>query len=97
MKQAIGTYKDLLTAVKTRKLKWYGHTIRLSGLSKTIVQGTVRGGRKRGRPKKRWEDNISEWTGLSLSETVRKADDRVGWRRLVARSMRCPNGQPATG
>ena len=42
---AIGPYEDLLTAVKRRKLKWYGHVTRSSGLAKTILQGTVQGGR----------------------------------------------------
>ena len=37
----IGPYEDLLTSVKRRKLKWYGHVIRSSGLAKTIQQGTV--------------------------------------------------------
>ena len=60
---------------------------------KTMMQGTVRGGRKRGRQKKRWEDNISEWTGMALSETVRKAEDREKWRKLVANTVLCPNGQ----
>ena len=40
---AIGPYKDLLTAVKSRKLKWYGHVTRSSGLAKTILQGTIQG------------------------------------------------------
>ncbi|KAI0242443.1 Baculoviral IAP repeat-containing protein 7-B [Lamellibrachia satsuma] len=44
IKQAIGPYDDLLTTVKNRKLKWYGHVSRSSGLAKTILQGTVRGG-----------------------------------------------------
>ena len=57
---------------------------RSSGLAKTILQGTVRGGRKRGR-QKRWEDNIKEWTGLELSDTLRKAESREEWRELVAR------------
>ena len=55
-RQAIGPHEDLLTTVKRRKLKWYGHIPRSTGLAKTILQGTVQGGR-RGRQKKRWEDN----------------------------------------
>ncbi|GFN80847.1 retrovirus-related pol polyprotein line-1 [Plakobranchus ocellatus] len=35
---AIGPHVDLLTIVRQRKLKWYGHTIRSSGLAKTIMQ-----------------------------------------------------------
>ena len=57
---AIGPYEDLLTSVKRRKLKWYGHVTRSSGLPKTILQGTVQGGRQRRRQRKRWEDNIKE-------------------------------------
>ncbi|GFO20373.1 endonuclease-reverse transcriptase [Plakobranchus ocellatus] len=59
IENAIGPHVDLLTIVRQRKLKWYGHTTRSSGLAKTIMQGTVQGGRRRGRQKKRWED-ISE-------------------------------------
>jgi hypothetical protein len=51
IKAAIGPYEDLLTIVKKRKLKWYGHITRSSGLAKTILQGTVPGGRRRGRQK----------------------------------------------
>ncbi|KAJ8398441.1 hypothetical protein AAFF_G00426960 [Aldrovandia affinis] len=88
--QAIGRHDDLLTIVKKRKLRWYGHITRSSGLAKTILQGTVQGGRKRGRQKKRWEDNIQEWTQLRLSETVRAAEDRERWRELVDRSSVVP-------
>ena len=45
IQQAIGPHEDLLTIVKRRKLKWYGHVSRSSGLAKSILQGTVKGGR----------------------------------------------------
>ena len=38
--QATGPHEDL-TIVKRRKLQWYGHVSRSSGLAKTILQGTV--------------------------------------------------------
>ena len=56
----IGPYEDLLISVKRRKLKWYVHVTRSSGLAKTILQETVQGRRKRVRQRKRWEDNIKE-------------------------------------
>ena len=43
IQQAIGPHEDLLIIVKRRKLQWYGHVSRLSGLAKTILQGTVKG------------------------------------------------------
>ena len=46
IQQAIGPHEDLLTIVKRRKLQRYGHVSRLSGLAKTILQGTVKGERR---------------------------------------------------
>ena len=43
IQQAIGLHEDLLTIVKRRKLQWYGHVFRSSGLAKNISQGTVKG------------------------------------------------------
>ena len=60
IQQAIGPQKDLLTVIKRHKLQSYGHVSRSSGLAKTILQGTMKGGRRQGRQKKRWEDNIKE-------------------------------------
>ena len=47
--QAIGSHEVLLTIVKRRKLQWYGHVSSSSGLAKTSLQGTVKGGRRQGR------------------------------------------------
>ena len=66
IQQAIGPREDLMT-VKKHKLQWYGHVPRSSGLAKTILQGTVKGGRRQGRQRKRWEDTIREWTGLEFA------------------------------
>ena len=44
IRQAIAPCDDILTTVKKRKLKWFGHVSRSSGLAKTILQGTVQGG-----------------------------------------------------
>ena len=69
IQQAIGSHKDFLTIVKRGKLQWYGHVSRSSGLAKTILQGTVKGGRRQGGQRKRWEDNIMINAHLS-TETV---------------------------
>ena len=69
IQQATGPREDLLTTIKRRKLQWYGHVSRSSGLTKTILQGTVKGGRRHGRQKKRWEDNIREWIGLEFGKS----------------------------
>ena len=53
IQQAVGSLEDLLTIVKRRKLQWYGHVSRSSGLVKNILQGTVEGGRRQGRQRKK--------------------------------------------
>ena len=72
IQRAIGPHEDLLTIVKRRKLQWYSTVIsRSSGLAKTILQGTVKGGRRHGRQRNRWEDNIGEWTSLEFAKSQR--------------------------
>ena len=45
------------------------HEPHSSGLAYTILQGTAEGGRRQGRQRKRWEDNIREWTGLEFAKS----------------------------
>ena len=78
------------TIVKRRKLQWYGHVSRSLGLAKTILQGTVKGGRRQGRQRKRWEDNIREWTGQEFGKSRKAVENREKWRKLVAKSYVLP-------
>ena len=86
IQQAIGPYEDLPTTVKRRKLQWYGHVSRSSCLAKTILQGTVKWGRRQGRQRKSWEDNIREWTGLEFGKSQRAVENREKWRKLFVKS-----------
>ena len=88
--QAIGPHEDPLAIVKRRKLQWYGHVYRSSGLAKTILQGTVKGGRRQGRQRKRWEDTIREWTGMEFHKSQRAVENRENWRKLIAKSSVLP-------
>ena len=69
-----GPHEDLLTIIKRRKLMWYAHVSHSSGLAKTILQGTVKGGRRQSREKKRWEDNIRKWRGLEFAKSQRAVE-----------------------
>ena len=79
--------RELLDTVKARKLAYYGHTMRKQGscLEKEIglMQGTMPGACRRGRPRTAWMDNIKTWTGLSVEESVRMTEDRDKWRKYV--------------
>ena len=76
IRQAIGPHEDLLTTVKRRKVQYrYGHVSRSSGVAKTILQGTVKGGRRQGGQRKRWEENIREWAGLEFGKSQRAVEN----------------------
>ena len=89
IQSAFGKYDELLTLVKKRRLMWFGYVSRFSGLVKTILQGTVQG-RRNGRLKKRWEDNIKEWTGMDFVSSTRAAEDRTKWNGIVVKSSVVP-------
>ena len=75
IQQAIGSYEDLLPMVKRCKLQWCGHVSHSSGLAKTILPGTLKGGRRQGRQRKRWVDNIREWTDLEFDKSQRAVEN----------------------
>jgi len=88
-----GVKRELLDTVKARKLAYYGHTMRKQGscLEKEIMQGTMPGACRRGRPFTAWMDNIKTWTGLPVEESVRMTEDRDKWRKYIRTSC----GQPS--
>ena len=47
-------------------------------------------GRRQGRQRKRWEDNIREWTGLEFAKSQRAVENRENWRKLVSKSSVMP-------
>ena len=51
---------------------------------------SVKGGRRQGRQRKRWEDNIREWTGLEFGKCHRAVENREKGRKLVAKSSVVP-------
>ena len=80
-----GVRRELLDTVKARRLAYYGHTMRKQGscLEKEIMQGTMSGARRRGRPCTAWMDNINTWVGLSIEESIRMTEGRDEWRKYV--------------
>ena len=88
IQNAIGVHDDLLTMVKKQKLRWYGHNSRSSGMAKTTLQGTVKGARRRGRKKKRWEDN------QGMNRNGVEGSGRQGWVERYCCNVIC--GDPTT-
>ena len=69
--------------IKSKVLKLYGHIKRSQiGLSKLALEGMVEGKRSRGGQRKRWRDNVSDWSGYTTLELNRLSQDRDLWKRI---------------
>ena len=54
----------------------------------------MKGAKRIGRQKKKWEDNIKEWTGMEFGDSLRAAEDREEWKDIVATSSVVPRRPP---
>ena len=82
--KTLGLKKSLLMSkIKKLKLNYFGHLKRHDTLERDVLEGMVEGKRGRGRPQRRWQQDIQEWLNNGVTECGRWAQDRDFFRRTV--------------
>ena len=80
-----GNYQEIVTTCVVLACHTY------DSLFKTILQGTLEGGRRFGRPRTRWMDNVKEWTSLPMPVRLTMVFCRKDRNRISAKSsLMCP-------
>ena len=73
----------ILTTSKRGNISYFGHLKRNDSLEKHILEARLEGKRRKGRPTRRWTEDIKEWLQMSPTEAGREAQKREVFRQMV--------------
>ena len=90
IQQAIGPHEDLLTVVKRRKLQWYGHVSRSSGLAQTHPARHIERGKKTGQTEQEVGRQHQGMDRPGVWQVPEGSGEQGKWRKLVAKSSVVP-------
>ncbi len=90
IRQRLNTTSTITEVVSRRRLKWFGHVVRMPQHRLPYQAYTQDFSRRRspGRPPTRWKDQIPKDTGLDLRQAECRAKDRPEWRSTTCEGAR---------
>ena len=76
--------QTLLRTIQERKLQYFGHLIRGKGKQKLLMEGKIEGTRRKGKQRRTWTSDVTDWCGSSDMKCVRRAENRKERRSMAA-------------
>ena len=80
----MGEERRLLKTIRQRQLRFFGHIVREESIEKLSLQGRVERSRSRGRQGQEFLQGLATAAGAKSVEILRLAQDRNGFRSMVA-------------
>ena len=89
IREKIGIQENIVEKIRKKRLSWFGHVCRMekSRWPYKALHTYTEGKRKRGRPRKKWQDNIKEDLEIinsNIIEAGRIAEDRKEWKKFLS-------------
>ena len=73
--------QTLLRTIRERKLQYFGHLIRRKHKQKLLMEEKMEGSKRRGKQRRTWTSDVTDWCGLSYTKCVRRAEKNgVPWQ-----------------
>ena len=81
VRELVSRPKEIVETIIGRKMSLFGHICRMEEhrLIKTVMLGSAEGKRGKGRPRRKWLDDIKEWCNTDIISAVRMAQNRKGF------------------
>ena len=96
---ALSELPPISNVIRSQRLRYAGYIARMEErrLTRRVILGSPIGTRPRGRPRKRWIDNVTEDLNIlevNHNEWMELAEDRALWRQTVKAAMDQPGPRP---
>ena len=75
--------QTLLRTIQERKLQYFGHLIRGNGKQKLLIAGKIEGTRCRGKQRRTWTSDVTDWCGMSYMKCVGVTESRKEWSSMA--------------
>jgi hypothetical protein len=76
---------DIVKFIKSQMIRELGHVKRMEvgAMPRNVMEGRRLIGRRRGRPRLRWEDDVADLKVKKIKQRIEKTKDRDQWRLVV--------------